>query len=543
MKKFVTEKLSAIAEELGFGSANFNVEVPPRSSMGDFATNLAMVISGNPRENAAKVIELLVKLPEIEKAEIAGPGFINITLKSEIILSELAKILEQKELYGRTSVGKGKTVNVEYISANPTGPLHVGNARSGPIGAAIANVYEFLGYDVTREYYVNDVGIQIGKFERSLAYWYLVKANPALEFPEGGYPAAYIKETSEEVQKNYADKLAIIANNESEMLKLFREEGLRLMIEKIKQDAKLLGIVFDKFSYESEFSETGRSKEAIEKLKQLGFTAEKDGAIWFKRPDDANLEDLESVLVKSDAGKTLTYFANDISYHLDKIGRGFDKIIDVWGANSSGHIPRMKAAMKALGYSEDILEIVLYQFIRLTKAGKSFSMGKRLGNFVTLKEVIEAGVQPDAYKYFILSQNLNTPFDFDIDLAADRSEKNPVFYIKYAHARICSILAKTGEDAAGADLSLLTNEKEVSLMKEIIKFPEIVSEVAIDFQVQSLPHYAYKIAKLFHDFYGSCRIVDEAVEIRTARLALILATKSVLKNVLNLCSIEAPDKM
>ncbi|MCX6808654.1 MAG: arginine--tRNA ligase [Candidatus Berkelbacteria bacterium] len=550
MKKIVIEKINKVLETLGVNLAGeFSVDEPPKVDLGDWASNVALIVAGrlkeNPRAVAEKIKGELIKDDDILNIEIAGPGFVNISLKPEIYFSELSKILQQKEDYGKTNTGQGKIANVEYVSANPTGPLHIGNARSGPIGETIGNVMKFCGYSVVREFYVNDVGIQIGRFGRSLYFWYAKKQNEATEFPEGGYPGEYIRETSSRIQSVFASELNEISQ-ESDFIDFFAKEGLKMMVEGIKTDLVLAGIEFDKWSFESEILAGKYSDEIVEKLESLGNTVEKDGAIWFKRPDDPDLLDTESVLVKSDQNHSLTYFANDIAYHLDKMKRGAELMIDVWGSNHFGHIPRMKAALRALGYPEDVLEIILYQYVRLKKAGEATSMGKRLGNFVTLRAVIEAGVEPDAFKYFILSQNSNTPFAFDIELAADTTEKNPVFYIKYAHARICSILRKAGETeiSPNVDLSPLVDPKELVLLRELAKLPGIVEVVATDFQIQMLPHFAYRIATLFHDFYNSCKVIGaETKEIETARLALIVATRHILASCLNLCGIKAPEKM
>lgn len=546
MKKEVVNSLIEAAKQAGYTeSAIFSVDAPPKSEMGDFATNIALTISStqksDPREVAQKIIAELDRQKMYTKVEMAGPGFINLTLKNDLYLSELKKILDQKVNYGKAEP-TGETINVEYISANPTGPLHIGNARSGPLGEAIANILEFTGHSVIREFYVNDIGVQIGRFGQSLYHWYAIKSDPNVTFPEGGYPGEYIKETSEKIQNEFAQEILDL-KDEKGRIEFFAKKGLEIMVEGIKADANLLNIKFDRWSYESEILKSGKSQKIVLELKEKKLTAEKDGAVWFTRPDDPELEDRDAVLIKSDENKSLTYFANDLAYHVDKLTRS-EKAIDVWGANHFGHIPRVKSALEALGY-KDRVEIILYQYVRLRSSGKSMSMGKRLGNFVTLRAVLESGVEADAFKYFILSQNPNTPFDFDIDLAADTSEKNPVFYIKYAHARICSILKKVerGMENENADLSLLQDPKEIALYKEICKFPELVQEVAMDFQVQAIPHFAYRIATLFHDFYSSCQVIGTEKELEDARLALIIATKYVIHNALGLSGIEAPEKM
>ena len=547
MKENIKKIIIEAVKKAGFSvPQNFSIETPPNTEMGDFATNIAMIVGGrdkvNPREVAENIIGFLKKEKDLVKTEIAGPGFINIFLDNNIYLEEIKKILAEKEDYGRGNAKKTK-IMVEHVSANPTGPLHVGNARGGPIGEALAGLFSFLGYEVGREFYVNDTGLQIERFGRSLYYWYAIKVNPKVSFPENGYPASYIKEISEKIQEESKEKL-INLKDEPDLVDFFVKEGLRHTIKSIREDCELVGIKFDHFAYESDLQHSGKAEATVEKLKKDGFTVNKEGAVWFKNPNDPGFVDNESVLVKSDGN--VTYFTDDIAYHVDKFARGYDKTINVLGANHHGHIPRFRAAMRAVGVPDEKITILLYQYIRLKKAGKAVSMGKRLGNFVTLKEVIESGVEPDAFKYFILAQNSNTPFDFDLEMAADTSEKNPVFYIKYAHARICSILKKAGDTekaVEGADLSILSDPKEIALYKEIVKFPEILNETAENFQIQSLPHFAYKIAGLFHDFYANCHVITDDKKMTAARLSLVLSTKYVLANALDICGIDAPESM
>ncbi|MFA4996146.1 MAG: arginine--tRNA ligase [Patescibacteria group bacterium] len=551
MKELIKKIIVDATKKAGYAiPRDFSIEVPPKSEMGDFATNMAMIVAGrdkiSPKEIAEKIVSNISKAKEINKVEIAGPGFINIFIKESIYHKEIAEILKQKEEYGKSNIGKNKKVLVEYISANPTGPLHVGNARGGPIGEAAANLFSFLGYEVERDFYINDIGGQIERFAESLYYWLAVKEDKRIEFPEGGYPGDYIKEISTKIQKEKAEEIKAL-KDKSEIVELFKKEGLYYMVKQIREDSLLLGIKFDNWVNQSDFQHSGKTEQILKQLEETGATTKKEGALWFKNPSDPEFLDRESVLRKSDEKGTTTYFADDIAYHADKFDRGFSLLVDVWGANHHGHIPRIRAALNALHYTSDKLEIILYQYIRLKKSGKAFSMGKRLGNFVTLRQVIESGVEPDAFKYFILSQNSNTPFDFDLALASDTSEKNPVFYVKYAHARICSILAKarevSGMKAEGVDFNLLKNKKEIALYKELVKFPELLTETVDNFQIQTLPHYAHKIAGLFHDFYANCQVLTEDKKLTASRLSLVLATKYVLVNALSICGIEAPEKM
>lgn len=412
------------------------------------------------------------------------------------------------------------------------------------MGEAIARFLDFLNFRVEREFYVNDVGLQIERFGKSLYYWYEIKFDKKIEFPDDGYQGKYVKEISEGIQKEKKDELEKLKDQE-EFIEFFIREGLLSTIKSIRDDAKLIGIEFDNWSYESDLVHSGKSAQVVKTLIDKGFTTRKEGALWFKNPQDPELKDKESVLVKSD-GETVTYFTNDIAYHVDKINRGHDLLINILGANHAGHLPRFNAALRALGVPGEKIKIILYQYIRLKKSGEVMKMGKRFGNFVTLRQIIESGVEPDAFKYFILSQNPNTPFDFDLKLAKDTSEKNPVFYIKYAHARISSILRKAEEGKVSykkPDLKLLKDEKELALIKQVVAFPEILGEIYSNFQIQLLPHYSYSVAQLFHNFYANCQVITKDKKLTEARLGLIKATQVVLKNSLWICGIEAPEKM
>ncbi|MFA5927365.1 MAG: arginine--tRNA ligase [Patescibacteria group bacterium] len=554
IKDIARKEIIKAASHAGYDiPASFSLSEPPKKEWGDFATNIALLISQLrpellPREVADNVIIEIKKSSYISRAELAGPGFINITVSDEFYFEEIGKILEQKESYGQIDLGKGAKANIEYVSANPTGPLHIGNARGGPIGEAISNLFSNFNYDVTREFYINDIGGQVDRFARSLYYWYEIKFDDKITFPEGGYPGEYIKLLSEEIQEKEAKELASL-KDETELLQFFKREGLRNIVDNIKADCKLIDVNFDNWACQSTYEIDGSTDRVIKALGDSGATVSKEGALWFKRPDDPELQDRESVLRKSDEGGSYTYFADDIAYHKNKFDRGYEVIVDVWGANHHGHIPRLKAAVEALGHPGDSLHIILYQYVRLKSGGQSVKMGKRFGNFVTLREIIEEGVDPDVFKYFILSQNPNTPFDFDIELAKDTSDKNPVYYIKYAHARIAGILNKAGESipaegsSNAADLSLLRSPEEIALYKELVKFPELLEETLSDFQVQSIPHYAYRIATLFHNFYTNCQVITEDKQLMGARLSLIQATKYVLRNALFILGISAPDRM
>lgn len=548
MKSLATDKIKQLIRKSGYAvPAGFSISEPPKMEMGDFATNTALIIAAkkktNPLEIAEKLKKRLQKDGDISKVSVAGSGFLNFSFKNSIYKKELVKILREKGEYGRDKA-RGK-ISVEYISANPTGPIHIGNARGGPIGEAIANLYQFLGHKVTREFYINDVGGQIDRFAESLYFWYYKKFDSKAEFPEEGYPGDYIKELSGQIQKECFEKLKELGEKE-DVIALFKKEGLYHMVKTIREDAELIGIKFDRWVNQSDFQYSGKTEKVIARLEKRGATVKKEGALWFRNPTDPNLLDKESVLRKSDETGSFTYFADDIAYHLDKYERGYKIMVDVWGANHSGHVARIKSAIKSMGQDSDKLKIILYQYVRLKNAGKVMSMSKRQGSFATLRQIIKMGVHPDAFKYFILSQNPNTPFDFDLKLASDASEKNPVFYIKYAHARICSILKKVkggGLPDLRFDFSLLSDPKEVALYKTVVLFPDLINEAKDNLQIQTLPHFAYKVAGLFHEFYAACPVLTKDKKLSQARLALILAVKYVLANVLQICDIEAPERM
>ena len=551
MKYLVKELLKDALKKLNLEfPGNFKLDVSLKPEFGDFSTNIAILLSKSekkdPHQIALKIVSELNKFKEIDRVEIAGPGFINIFLTPETYFLEIQQILKEGKEYGKNDLGENQKLQVEYISANPTGPLHIGNARGGPIGQVLANVFSFLGYEVAREFYINDIGGQVNRFAETLYYWMAKRVDDRIPFPEGGYPGEYMKEISQTIQEEKKDEIKLL-KDKGQLVELFKKEGLRLIIKKIRDDAKLLGIEFDNWVNQSDFEFSGKTDLIVEKLTEKKMTSKKEGALWFKNPDDPDLSDRECVLKKSDEGGSYTYFADDIAYHVDKFDRGYKRIIDVWGANHSGHIPRLKAALKSLDYRAEDLDIILYQYVRLKNAGKVVSMGKRLGNFITIPQILESGVEPDAFKYFIINQNPNTPFDFDLKLAADTSEKNPVFYIKYAHARISSILKKSEREVKelqNVDFSVLKDPKEVALYKEITRLPDILTDISRDLQIQTLPHYIYKIATLFHDFYANCPVLTaENKKLVDARLALVSATRQIIFNGLNICGIEAPEKM
>ncbi len=550
MNDQIKEKIIEAVKTAGVDDlVNFSIDCPPDSKMGDWSTNVAMVLAAekkqNPREIAEKIIEELKKDKDIKKAEVAGPGFVNITLVEEVYYKKLSEVLKKRDQFGKVEQGHGKKISIDYVSANPTGPVHIGNARGGPLGEALARVFEWSGNSVSRDYYLNDTGVQTIRLGESIYYYLEKDLGKEVEIPEDGYQGAYIADVYNEIKSRYKSELDEIKEKE-DIIEFLRVKGLEILVEGMKKDLQLLDIKYDNWYSQTEIQESGETSEIIDKLTEKGSTASREGALWFKNPSDPEFEDNESVLIKSD-DKTLTYFADDIAFHMMRYNKGVDKIFDLFGPNHDGHVARMKSSMKVLGIKEEQLEILLYQWVRIKNGDDLVSMSKRKGNFVTLKQVLDSGVEPDAFKYLILAQNLNTPLDFDLKIAKDRSEKNPVYYIKYAHARICSIIRRAKadgvEESANADLTKLSDPKELALIRELVKFPDIVAEINETFQTQALPHYAYKIAKLFHDFYSSCQVLSDDKELTASRLLLAHSAKIVLKNVLEIMAIDAPEKM
>lgn len=552
-----TELKKLLKEAIGKSkliSGRFEVEEPKNPEFGDLATNAPIVLAAknklSPAEIAEKISKNIVENKIVGKPEFKN-GFLNFQYRKQLITDALDDIIINKQPYGSDQSGKGKKVLVEFVSANPTGELHIGNARGGPIGETIANLYTNYGYDVDREYYVNDFGVQVDKLAKTLLFYLKKLENSKLFMTEDMYPGEYIEQVFKEIFKSNQKQLAEMT--EDEQVSFFTKEGLRILLKKICDQLEYLGIKYDNFIYESDILCSGKSDRVVNLMEEKGFVSNKEGALWFRNPEDPQMLDRETVLRKSDGEKSFTYFTNDIAYHLDKFERGYKQAVDVWGANHFGHIPRLQSAMRALGLPEDFLSIILYQNVRLKEGNEISQMSKRKGNTITIDDLKKSGISADVFKFMILAHDSNSLIDFDVKLAKDSSEKNPVFYVKYAHARICSILRKAGilGDIKGElgeikrfEGKINVQEKEeLSLAKELVKYPEILGESFSDFQLQRLPHYAVDLATEFHNFYTKCHVIGEKKEIEQSRLGLILATKIVLKNLLSIMGIDAPEKM
>lgn len=521
------------------------LESPKDKANGDYATNIAMqltrIAKKAPRMIAEAIIENVDKeAANIEKIEIAGPGFINITIKKDYLLDVVKTVLEQKEDYGRTTSGGGERIQVEFVSANPTGDLHLGHARGSSVGDSLCNVLDMAGYDVSREYYINDAGNQINNLAWSIEARYFEALGQPLEMPEDGYRGQDIKDIAEDLVKEHGDKF--VAMSKEERFEAFRKHGLKVELAKLQKDLADFRVEFDVWFSETSLYEKGEIEIALNKLRANEHIFEEGGATWFRSTTFG--DDKDRVLIKNDG--SFTYLLPDIAYHEDKLSRGFDKLINIWGADHHGYIPRMKAAIEALGYDRDTLEVSIIQMVQLFKDGEKMKMSKRTGKAVTMRELVEL-VGLDAVRYFFAMRSGDSHMDFDLDLAVSQSNENPVYYSQYAHARISSILRQAEEQGFIADtgnLSLLTSEKEIDVLKKIGDFPQVVADAAKLRSPHRVTTYIHELAANFHSFYNANKVLDPANEDMTrARLALITAVKTTIANALRLVGVSAPEKM
>lgn len=528
---------------------DFVVEVPQDENHGDFATNIAMLSAKQakmpPRKIAEHITQRLEDSPLIQKVEIAGPGFINFFLESTFLNEVIFDILKLKQDFGKQNIGKGKKVQIEFVSANPTGPMHMGNARGAAIGDALAQVLKMAGYDVTKEFYINDAGNQIEKFGQSLEARYLQHFGVDAEIPEGGYHGQDVKEHMENLIEKEGDRFLHMDSHERRQY--FIEYALEKNIKQMKQDLAKFGVYFDIWFSEKSLHDSGKVKETIKLLTERGYTYEKDGALWFAATKFGVPKD--EVLVRKN--NIPTYFASDVAYHKDKFDRGFEQVINIWGADHHGHVPRMKAALKALGYDPDKLTIIIMQLVRLYRDGEAVRMSKRTGKAVTLSDIIDE-IGKDAARFFFNMRSADTHLEFDLDLAVKQSDENPVYYVQYAHARICSILRQAqdkGVEIPNASdeetqlCNLLEQKSEIDLIKKLADFPEEIKMAAQNLAPYRITVYLMELAAVFHSFYNSCKVLSEDDQLTKARLLLVMATKQVIKNALDVLGVEAPERM
>ncbi|NLC67723.1 MAG: arginine--tRNA ligase, partial [Clostridiaceae bacterium] len=526
------------------------IEVPREKEFGDFSTNMAMQMAREARMPPAKIAAAIINNIEmdgtyIKKVEKAGPGFINFYLEKDWLYQALQAIMAERENYGKLDIGKGRKVMVEFVSANPTGPLHMGNARGGALGDCIARILEAVGYDVTREFYINDTGAQVEKFGASLEarYIQLLKGEDAVEFPEDGYHGEDVIEHARNYIKIHGDKLLGIPSGERR--KMLAEYALGKNLESIRNDLEKYGIKFDVWFSEKTLYESGEFDETMEYLEQNGLTYEKDGAVWIKTSQFGT--DKDEVLIRSNG--IPTYFASDIAYHRNKfLKRKFDRVINLLGADHHGHSSRMKAAMEALGVGPDKLDIIVFQLVRLYRNGEIARMSKRTGKSITLADILDE-VGKDAARFFFSMQASGSHLDFDLDMAVKQSDENPVYYVQYAHARICSMLRVLEAEGVKVpapgqvDLALLKTEAELELIRKLAEYPEEIGIAARTLEPSRLTRYAIELAALFHGFYNSCRVKGKEESLVKARLALVDCTRTVIRDILNLLCINAPEKM
>lgn len=519
------------------------LEVPPKKELGDFATNVAMQSARVFRKSPRNIAEELVKRIEgewLDRIDIAGPGFINFYLKSNVLYDTLASIINKGEAFGQLAKKDIAPIQVEYVSANPTGPLHIGHGRGAAAGSALVNLLRAAGYPVTSEYYINDAGNQINNLALSVNHRYLELLGKADEatFPENGYHGADIVDTAQRIIKKDGEKY--LDMSEDERLAIFKELALKEKLAALKEDLEAFNVTFDVW-----FSERTLHPDmvnaAVDVLKNNGKIYEQDGALWLKSTEYG--DDKDRVVIRDNG--VPTYLAADIAYHKNKYERGFGKIINLWGADHHGYICRVKAAMSALGFDAEKLDVRLLQMVRLLRGGELVKLSKRTGQTITLSELIEE-VGTDAARYFFVMRSMDSQLDFDMDLATSQSNENPVYYIQYAHARICSIFRQAEENnlkAENPELVLLVEETEINLINKLAEYEDEIEKAAKEYAPQRIARYAYDLAGCFHSFYNQCRILGVDEKLAEARLALVKATAHVIRHALGIVGVSAPERM
>lgn len=531
------------------------LEHPKQTEHGDYATPICLQLANLARKAPIEIADTIVKhLPETDylgKVEVAHPGFINFALDDAWLAQQVEAMLTIGEDYGNIDIGHGKKVQVEYGSANPTGPLHVGSGRNIVLGDSLANVLGAAGYDVQREYYVNDAGSQMRLFDETLYARYAQAFGREGEIPAGGYSGQYMIQWGEEIAEEEGDRYLNMPY--AEAVAAIGKVGLAKALECIKDDVELLGVHYDRYYSEQSLYDDGYFAKIMTILRQDGHIVEREGAIWFTAAELGG--DKDEVVIRSDGEPG--YFASDIAYHYNKfVERGFDRVIDIWGADHQGHVPRMKAMMRALGLNPERLTLLIYQLVTLKRSGEVVRLSRRTGDIITLREVIE-DVGPDAVRFFLLARAADSQMDFDLDLAVEQSAENPVYYVQYGHARIASILRYATERVpdpsttlrtsfADGDVSLLRHPAELALIRHMLLLPEVVEQAAENLAPHHLTYYAQDLASAFHSFYKECRVVssDPAdAELNKARLKLVSAAKIVLAKTLRLMGMTAPEKM
>jgi len=518
------------------------IEIPKAKGHGDYSTNIAMrltkILKDNPQHIASLLKEELEKDENIDKIEIAGPGFINIYVQNSSLSKVINEVLNEEDNYGKNNYGNNEKIMVEYVSANPTGDLHLGHARGAAYGDSLTRVLNFSGYDCLREYYVNDAGNQIEVLGESLYQRYLEALNLPFDINVIGYQGKDVKELAKKIASEIKDKY--VNDNSDERKLYFKKVGTELELNKIKKDLDLYRVGFDHYQSELDLYRSGLVEKTLEALKKSGYTYESEGALWLKTTDFN--DDKDRVLIKSDG--SYTYLLPDIAYHKNKFDRGYTHLVNLFGADHHGYIARLKAGLKILGYDDTKLDIQIIQIVRLMENGTEVKMSKRTGNAITIKELCQ-DVGVDVARYFFISKPIVSHLDFDLNLARKHSSENPVYYIQYAYARTCSVLKRVDDKVVNKEeYSLLNNEKEIELLKEISSFKECLMDVCKNKEVNILSNYCYHLAGLFHSYYNDSKFIDENnKELTEERIALVKATSIVLKNGMKLLGVEAKESM
>jgi arginyl-tRNA synthetase len=552
MKKYLTEKFTAAFERLNLTpEAKLTFEKPRVEAHGDLTTNVAMLLAKPLRKNPRELAQELVNALQLESdlvsdVEIAGPGFINFRFTEKFFNRQVERILREGDRFGRTNIGKGKKTQVEFVSANPTGPLSVGHGRQAAIGDTIANLLTWTGHDVTREYYYNNAGRQMRMLAESTYARYMQLFDTAYPFPEEGYQGDYIWEIAELLRQERGETLRSLAKDEA--LAVCKEVAEKTLFEAIKAVLARMGVYFDVFFNEDSLYTTGKIQEVVDELRRLGLVYDQDGAVWLKAT--ALGQEKDRVIIKSSGEPT--YRLPDIAYHREKFRRGFELIVDIFGADHIATIPDVLAGIRALGYDPDKVKVVIHQFVTLMRDGQQVKMSKRAANFVTLDELIDE-VGPDAVRFFFLMRSVSSHLEFDLNLAKEQSEKNPVYYVQYAHARIASILRFAESEGVfrssdlhqlpEIDFSLLKEDSEIALVKLLLEFPEVVESACFGYEPQRLTNYLHDVATAFHKFYHDHRVVIPERGLSHARLGLCLAAKIVLRNGCAILGITPPERM
>jgi arginyl-tRNA synthetase len=551
VESIVTQSLESLKETWGLEDIpDVEIETPKDEEMGDLATTVAMRLTRILKQPPRKIAEeITAKINEqgpefIEKVEIAGPGFINFRFKRDFLCKKLEKLLEGDRSVLRSTIGKGQRIQVEFVSANPTGPLHIGHGRGAAAGNALCNILESAGFDVQREFYINDAGLQVRLLGQSVFARYQQALGNEVPFPEDGYKGEYIESIAEKIAGAEGD--VYLGKSFDECAEFFTDYAYRMMLANIEKDLRDFGVVFDHWQSEKELHEKGKVKEALEDLTQRGLLYEKDSASWFNSSQFG--DDKDRVVIKKDG--EFTYFASDIAYHKDKLDRKFETIIDVWGADHHGYIPRITAVLEAFDLPKEKFRVILIQMVSLLRHGEPVQMSKRAGTFITLREVIDE-VGADIAKFIFLTRRADSHLDFDIDIAKEQSADNPVFYVQYAFARISSLFRQAegkgirdqGSGVSNADFTLLKQKEEISLIKKLLQYPMVLEGAATSCEPHRVTYYLQELAGVFHANYHQHKIISDDPDLSLARLSLCRGVQIVLEEGLKLLGVSAPERM